>query len=85
MYICICEQVTDKQIKTAIKQGASCMRDLRKELGIASQCGQCGRCAKDLLKKHCSGNSCQQTSVRQNSRISTEIFPHFGEQLLVTE
>ena len=85
MYICICEQVTDKQITTAIKKGASRMRDLRKELGIASQCGQCGRCAKDLLKKHCSGDKCRQTNTRQNSTVSTEVFPLFSEQLLVTE
>ena len=52
MYICICEQVTDKQIKSAISAGASSLRDLRDELGVASQCGQCGKCAKALIDEH---------------------------------
>lgn len=52
MYVCICKQVTDRQIKTAIENGATSMRDLRNELDIANQCGQCGRCAKAMLKEH---------------------------------
>ena len=84
MYICICEEVTDKQIKSAIKGGAKCMRDLRKELGIASQCGQCGQCAKAILKEHCSNNNCSKSAEKKLSS-PTDMFPFFSEQLLVTE
>ena len=56
MYICICKQVTEKDVKTAINNGASSVRDLHAELGVASQCGQCGLCAKALLKQKV-GNS----------------------------
>lgn len=59
MYICICEGITERQIKTAIKGGASSVRDLRNELGVASQCGQCGKCAKNLLAKHRKESACQ--------------------------
>ena len=52
MYVCICEQVTDKQIKSAIAAGATSLRHLREELGVASQCGQCGNCAKAIIKEH---------------------------------
>ena len=52
MYVCICKEVTDTQIKLAIKDGANTMRDLRDELGVANQCGQCGQCTKALLKEH---------------------------------
>ncbi|NOX08683.1 MAG: bacterioferritin-associated ferredoxin [Gammaproteobacteria bacterium] len=52
MYICICNQVTDKQINAAIEDGASSLYDLRKELGVANQCGQCGQCARGMLKEH---------------------------------
>lgn len=52
MYVCVCEGITDKQIKKAIDSGANTVRKLHDELGVASQCGQCGRCAKKILSEH---------------------------------
>ena len=67
MYICICEGVTDKQIKIAIADGANSVRDLRNELGITSQCGQCGKCAKKLLKEHGCKNAYQKLTHQMSS------------------
>ncbi len=51
MYVCLCRGITDGQIKQAIATGqASSMRCLN-SMGVATQCGKCGRAAKDLLKK----------------------------------
>ena len=75
MYICICEQVTDKQIKNAINNGARSMRELRNELGIAKQCGQCGQCAKALIKEH----------KEISSSISANTFSFFDHPVLVTD
>ena len=41
MYVCICNGVTDKQIRRAIAGGAQSVQCLRDELGVASQCGGC--------------------------------------------
>ncbi|MFQ3185667.1 bacterioferritin-associated ferredoxin [Marinomonas primoryensis] len=49
MYVCICNQVSDKDIKTSIQEGATTMRALFKEHNIGSQCGKCCQCAKKLL------------------------------------
>jgi len=51
MYICLCRGVTDSQIRQAVCQGAYSMRELRHCLGVASQCGRCGQCAKSLLEQ----------------------------------
>ncbi|MEM9102534.1 MAG: bacterioferritin-associated ferredoxin [Pseudomonadota bacterium] len=51
MYVCLCMGITDKQVKQAVKDGASSMRDLNKQLGVSSQCGKCGLTAKRLLKE----------------------------------
>ncbi len=51
MYICICEQVTDREIKQAIDDGANTLRKLSNELGIIKQCGQCGKCTKKILNE----------------------------------
>ena len=52
MYVCICNAVTDKQIRQAIDDGASTMRDLYKQFGIANNCGKCACMARDLLQEH---------------------------------
>ncbi|MBI1394829.1 MAG: hypothetical protein GC151_02525 [Betaproteobacteria bacterium] len=49
MYVCVCQGVTDRQIREAIQDGASSMRKLRQELGVASCCGRCAPHAKELL------------------------------------
>ena len=41
MYVCICNAVTDKQIRRAADEGARDLRDLRQQLGVATGCGQC--------------------------------------------
>jgi bacterioferritin-associated ferredoxin len=52
MYVCLCRGITDSQIKQAISEGkASCMRSLSNTLGIAADCGRCGKYARDLLKQ----------------------------------
>ncbi len=41
MYVCICNAITDKQIRKAAKSGAQSLWDLQRKLGIASGCGSC--------------------------------------------
>ena len=50
MYVCICNNVTDKQIRRAIAGGAQSVQCLRDELGVASQCGSCLDHAVQLLE-----------------------------------
>lgn len=63
MYICICRQVTDNDIREAVAQGARRMRDLREQLGVSMQCGKCAGCAHAVMKearKCCGEEGCQQ-------------------------
>jgi bacterioferritin-associated ferredoxin len=50
MYICICLAVTDRQIREAAKEGARTLKDLRRDLGVASECGRCAACARSCLR-----------------------------------
>lgn len=49
MYVCLCKGITDRQIKAAIDDGACSMGKLRKNLGVATQCGKCATSARELL------------------------------------
>jgi len=51
MYVCICRAVTDTQIRSCVNEGACTMRDLRNELGVATQCGRCALTARDVLNE----------------------------------
>jgi bacterioferritin-associated ferredoxin len=41
MYVCLCKGITDTQIKNSIKNGANSLKDVRRELGVATQCCKC--------------------------------------------
>lgn len=49
MYVCICNGVTDRDIRAAASRGARTVKDLRRELGVASDCGKCATCAHEVL------------------------------------
>lgn len=50
MYICLCNNVNDTQIRDAVARGACSLDDLRDSLGVASQCGQCACMAEEVLE-----------------------------------
>ena len=61
MYICICNAVTDKQLRHAINDCAVTMEDLHRVLSVGSQCGNCRDCARQCLKQHAPAGLAGQT------------------------
>ncbi|MBX9914248.1 MAG: bacterioferritin-associated ferredoxin [Pseudomonadaceae bacterium] len=51
MYVCLCQGVTDGQIRDAIYEGCCSYRDVRETLGVASQCGKCACLAKQVVRE----------------------------------
>lgn len=51
MYVCVCQAVTDRQIRQAAEGGARTLKDLRRELGVTRDCGRCASCAHECLKE----------------------------------
>lgn len=51
MYVCICRQITDHQIRDLCREGASSLTDIRARSGVASDCGKCGKLAQNILKE----------------------------------
>ncbi|MEM1089303.1 MAG: (2Fe-2S)-binding protein [Pseudomonadota bacterium] len=50
--ICVCNAVSEKQIREAIRGGASSIGDLRAQTGCATNCGSCVDMAISLLDEH---------------------------------
>jgi bacterioferritin-associated ferredoxin len=51
MYVCLCEGVTDGQIRDAIYDGCCSYREVRETLNVASQCGKCACLAKQVVRQ----------------------------------
>ena len=49
MYVCVCNAVTDSEIRCAVKLGVRSMTDLSAALGVATCCGRCTDCARSVL------------------------------------
>lgn len=48
MIICICRRVSDREITRHAKAGLG-FDDIQMELGVATQCGRCEGCARDIV------------------------------------
>lgn len=72
MYVCVCRAVTERQIDDAVRAGARTLQDLRRELGVASECGQCAAAARQRLDQ-----------ARQ--RLALESAPVAGHRLCFIE
>ena len=51
VYVCLCKGITDTQIRAAVADGASSLREVHNTLGVASQCGKCGIIARDIVRE----------------------------------
>jgi bacterioferritin-associated ferredoxin len=63
MYVCLCKGITDTQIRAAIQDGASTLRELRNTLGVASQCGKCGILTRDIVRDSLGGMAANRESA----------------------
>jgi bacterioferritin-associated ferredoxin len=57
MIICVCKAVSDRHIRSAVKGGASSLRDLTRELGLGTCCGKCLPEAKATLSASLDDNA----------------------------
>lgn len=49
MYICLCNAITERDIRACAEEGACTLRDLECGLGVGTSCGKCRPAAKEIL------------------------------------
>lgn len=64
MIICVCRRISDREIARHARAGMG-FDDIQFELGVATQCGQCEGCARDVVAQ-CNG-ACPSASISQNA------------------
>ena len=50
MYVCICNAITERQVRECASQGTCSVEELEALLGIGAGCGRCRECAAEILK-----------------------------------
>ena len=50
MIVCVCRRVSDREIASHARAGMD-FDDIQFELGVATQCGQCERSARDVVSQ----------------------------------
>lgn len=48
MIVCVCHRVSDREIARHVRAGMG-FDEIQFELGVATQCGQCETCARDVV------------------------------------
>jgi bacterioferritin-associated ferredoxin len=51
LYICICNAVTERQLKECARSGAKSLDELAFQLGVGTGCGRCRECASGVLRE----------------------------------
>ena len=57
MYVCVCNAITDREIRCAAELGARSLDDLSASLGVATCCRRCSDCARKVLADALEGAS----------------------------
>jgi bacterioferritin-associated ferredoxin len=51
MYVCVCNAVTDSDIRKAVDEGVRNMKQLRRTTGCSNACGSCSEDAAEVLQQ----------------------------------
>jgi len=49
MIVCLCHRITDRDIHRAVASGVRCFEVLQDDTRVASSCGCCHDCARDVF------------------------------------
>ncbi|MBB5608521.1 MULTISPECIES: bacterioferritin-associated ferredoxin [unclassified Janthinobacterium] len=71
MIVCVCNNISDREIRQAVDLGLSTMAELRRNLGVATCCGKCHTCAREVLKDHLDATAVLRETVISRAVLTT--------------
>lgn len=63
MYICVCNAITERQVRACVDAGAASLEDLQCELGVATCCGRCAGTACEYLPGGRASSVCEARDI----------------------
>jgi bacterioferritin-associated ferredoxin len=52
MYVCLCNRITDRQVRTQAAGGNCTLGSVHSSLGISPKCGKCLPMMRDIVREH---------------------------------
>jgi bacterioferritin-associated ferredoxin len=52
MIVCVCNNISDREIRQAVELGITSMAELHEQLGVGTCCGKCVSYAREVLDEH---------------------------------
>jgi bacterioferritin-associated ferredoxin len=49
VYICLCNAITEGQVRECVQGGTCSLEELASALGVGAGCGRCRECAEQVL------------------------------------
>lgn len=49
MIVCLCHRISDRDIHGAVRDGAVCFEQVQDDTRVASSCGSCHDCAREVF------------------------------------
>jgi len=71
MIVCVCRRVSDREIARHVRAGMT-FDEVQFELGVATQCGQCESCARDVVAQ-CSASHPIAALSRESESSSIQL------------
>lgn len=65
MIVCVCHRVSDRDIARHVRAGMD-FSDLQLELGVATECGRCEGCAREVVSQ-CSASAPMASIQRETA------------------
>lgn len=69
MIVCVCNNISDREIRQAVDLGLSSMAELRRDLGVATCCGKCHSCAREVLSTHLDATAALRETVISRTEV----------------
>lgn len=66
MIVCVCNRISDREIARHARAGMG-FDEIQLELGVATQCGQCEGCARDVVAQ------CSAVSPTANIKLESSV------------
>lgn len=62
MFVCVCNAVSDRQIRAAVDLGAGSLAEVQCRLPVANCCGHCEDTARQVVDEHLGHRAQRQSS-----------------------
>lgn len=70
MIVCLCHRISDRDIRFAVQQGTTCFEVLQDQSRVASSCGSCGDCAREVFDAACAARRASGAAAEPARTVS---------------